>query len=261
VKPTRYCSPIIAGLWCGSNNKKVISGTYNFQKKSKYLRRKKTMTHTKDIQEIAVAFSNMLLDVQKKVSIRIALKDLENLKKARYKLCFAKKIGNKGYNVVWQSYSDYLTNNTFSWTPQYALFGSNTFQDNIQVRVSTNIVAIGLGETSILNRYGVLKKPTTGGPITGLTMDNRYGSIHPGIKQLSTGIDGKVVSKPIYVSENPIVKGEVFLRPVEKILVWFEQYIRTGTMFSTSRSREVEIDLTFQNTAAWKYKDQKWIKI
>jgi hypothetical protein len=219
------------------------------------------MSNTKDFRESAVEFNRMLLVVRKKVNIRIALKDLINLKKARYKLCFAKKIGNKRYNVVWQSYSDYLTNNSFSWTPQYALFGSNTFRDDIQVRVSTRTVAIGLGETSILDQYGVLRNPKTGGPTTGFTMDNRFGSIHPGVNQLSTGIDGKTVSRPIYVSENPIVKGEVVLKPVEKILVWFEQYIKTGTMFSRARSRKVEIDLTVGNIASWKYKDQKWIKI
>jgi hypothetical protein len=218
------------------------------------------MSHAKNLHELAVTFNKLLSDVQKKVTITIALNDLENLKKAGYKLCFAKKVGNNDYNVVWHSYLTYLHNNTFSWTPQYALFGSNFFKNNIQLIVSTNTVPIGPGETSILNQYGVLKKPTTGGTHKGFTMDNRYGRIHPGVRQLSMGIDGETVSKPIYVSENPIVKGKTVLEPVDRILVWFEQNIETGTMFNTSRSRQVEIDLTDENTASRKYKNQKWVK-
>jgi hypothetical protein len=219
------------------------------------------MTNEKKMQEMMLAFSQLLADVKKTVNIQIALKDLENLKKAKYKLCFAKKVGDKDYNVVWQSYLDYLHDNYFSWTPQYSLFGSNTFKDNIEVRVATNVVTIGLGETSILDSSGVLRDPKTGGSTTCFTMDNQYGSIHPGVNQLSTGIHGDAISTPIYVAEVPIVKGKVELTPVEKVLVWFEQYIETSTMFSTSRSREVEIDLTFQNTAAWKYENQQWKKI
>jgi hypothetical protein len=219
------------------------------------------MSDLKKYQAALMNFVSALAEVQKVVNIQIASGDLENLKKAKYKLCFAKKVGDSDYNVVWQSYSDYLSYNTFSWTPQYGLFGSNVFEDDIKVQVQTNIVTIGLGETSILNSYGVLGDPTTGGPTTCFTMDNQYGSIHPGVNQLSTGIDGTQISTPIYVAEAPIVKGTAELTPVEKVLVWFEQNIETSTMFSTARSNEVEIDLTFQNTASRKYENQKWITI
>ncbi|KNY25781.1 hypothetical protein [Pseudobacteroides cellulosolvens] len=202
-------------------------------------------------------FLKALNDVQKSVKVSIDINDLQNLKAANYCLCFAKKVNN-AYTVVWQSYDKYLVDNTFSWTPQYQLFGTNTFQDNITVNVNTNIVNIGLSETSILNQYGVLGNPVTGGADTGFTMDNQYGSIHPGVNQVSTGINGQITATPIYVAEAPIMQGTCFLQPVEKALIWFEQDIQTGTMFSTARSRDIEVDLTQTNSVHIQYKNQQW---
>lgn len=110
---------------------------------------------------------NSLLDAtQKSVIIQIAPDDFTTLKTSKYRLCFAKKVGDNDYNVVWQSYSKYLSNNTFSWTPQYELFGSNSFQDSVKVDVSTNVESIGLGETSILDVNGLLGAASTAGPST-----------------------------------------------------------------------------------------------
>ena len=195
---------------------------------------------------------------QKIVTIEIAPGDLTLLKKSGYKLCFAKKVGDADYNVVWQSYDAYLSNNEFSWTPQYQLFASNLFKANVQVKVSTNIVNIGLGQTSTLDEHGLLSSAVTGGPNISMTFVNDYGPIHPGINQLSTGIDGNQVSTPIYVAVDQVVTGETVLTPVETILVWFEQNVQTSTMFSTSRSQSVEIDLTFDNNATRLYSGGSW---
>ncbi|MFF7109129.1 MULTISPECIES: hypothetical protein [Pseudomonas] len=195
----------------------------------------------------------------KSVTIQIADEDLRSLKSAGYKLCFAKRVGDEAYNVVWQSYVQYLSNNNFSWTPMYQLFGTNTFQANVQVTVDTNKVDIGLGQQSTLDQSGLLGPVSTGGPETAITMINQYGSIHPGVNQLSTGIDGKQVSTPIYVAANPIVQGSTNLTPKETVLVWFEQNVQTSTMFSTSRSNAQEIDLTFSNSATYLYANQKWV--
>lgn len=203
-------------------------------------------------------FRAALLAAQKTVDILIDLEDLKTLKASSYKLCFAKKVGNEAYNVVWQSYGDYLANNEFSWTPSYQLFGSNTFVSNLTVKVATNKVDIGLGEQSTLDPAGVLSPPSTGGSPTAITMINNYGKIHPGVNQLSTGINGEQVSTPIYVATNPIVLGNAELTPVEKVLVWFEQNITTSTMFSTARSKSVEIDLTTTNNATRLYQGGQW---
>jgi hypothetical protein len=205
-----------------------------------------------------LSLRSALLATEKTVTITIAENDLKELKGSDYKLCFAKKVGNADYNIVWQSYTKYLVNNTFSWTPQYQLFGSNLFQGNIKVRVATNVVDIGLGETSVLDSTGVLGSASTGGSSTSLNLKNEYGSIHPGVNQLSTGIDGSKVSSPIYVAVKSVQKGDIELTPVEKVLVWFEQEIETRTMFSSSRSKSIEIDLTNADTATRLYKDQIW---
>ncbi|WP_095132621.1 hypothetical protein [Pseudomonas sp. Irchel s3h14] len=197
----------------------------------------------------------------KSVKIQIAAADLTLLKQSGYKLCFAKKVGNEAYNVVWQSYVQYLSNSTFSWTPQYQLFGANSFQANVQVDVSTNLVNIGLGQQSILDNAGLLGSATSGGPDTSITLVNNYGAIHPGISQLSTGIDGKQISTPIYVASAQVVTGQTVLTPVETILVWFEQNVQTSTMFSTSRSQSVEIDLTFDNNATRLYSGGIWTTV
>lgn len=204
-------------------------------------------------------FQAALTASTKLVDIQISTADLAELKTNDYRLCFAKKVGDADYNVVWQSYNKYLANNTFSWTPQYQLFGSNFFKGNIEVKVATNLVQIGLGETSVLDPNGILGAPKTSGPITAFTLKNEYGSIHPGVNQLSIGLDGSQVSTPIYVARKEIVMGEAKLTPVEKILVWFEQNIETSTMFSDARSNAVEIDLTLENTATRLYTNQKWV--
>jgi hypothetical protein len=202
--------------------------------------------------------TSTLAATQKTVKIQIASADLTRLKQSGYKLCFARKVQNEDYNVVWQSYTNYLSNSTFSWTPQYQLFGSNVFQAGLEVDVSTNLVSIGLGQQSVLDNSGLLGPAATGGPANSITLVNNYGPIHPGVSQLSTGIDGRQVSTPIYVAEAQVVNGATVLTPIESLLVWFEQNVQTGTMFSSSRSQSIEIDLSFDNNATRLYTGGSW---
>lgn len=203
-------------------------------------------------------FNEALEAVTKKVQINIMEGDFNTLKQSHYKLCFAKKVGDGDFNVVWQSYTDYLMYDNLSWTPQYSVFGSNNFESNVKVLANTNTVNIKLGETTVLSEAGVFQPPYTAGPPTGFTINNKYGKIHPGVNQISTGIHGETVSTPIYVAENPIVLGTDLLVPKEFVLVWFEQNIETSTMFSTARSKSVEIDMTSTNEATRLYKDGNW---
>jgi hypothetical protein len=227
----------------------------DLQKAVKSLLAAPTALKTTDYSKV---LTSSLAATQKSVKIQIASADLTQLKQSNYKLCFAKKVGNEDYNVVWQSYSNYLSNNTFSWTPQYQLFGSNVFQANVQVDVSTNLVNIGLGQQATLDTSGLLGPASSGGPEISITLLNNYGPIHPGVSQLSTGIDGKQVSTPIYVASQQVVTGSTVLTPVETILVWFEQNVQTSTMFSTSRSQSIEINLTDSNDAVRLYSGGSW---
>ena len=194
---------------------------------------------------------------QKDVNISIASQDLEVLKDNAYRLCFAKKV-NETFNVVWQSYQDYLAYNSFLWTPAYQLFGSNEFRSNVTVKVTTNVVNIELGQQATLDRARVLGPASTGGSTTGITMVNDYGQIHPGLNQLSTGIGGIQTSTPIYVAPDQIALGSDVLTPIEEVMVWFEQNIQTSTMFSDARSNSVTIDMTDSISQTRLYSNGRW---
>ena len=193
----------------------------------------------------------------KNVNITIASADLETLKDNDYLLCFAKKVNNT-FDVVWQSYRDYLSSNSFLWTPVYQLFGSNQFMGNVTVNVATNVVNIGLGQQATLDTAGVLGAASTGGPTTAITMVNDYGPIYPGVNQLSTGITGQQETTPIYVAQEQIVLGSDVLTPIDEVMVWFEQNIETSTMFSDAKSNSTTIDLTSSNSQTRLYSNGKW---
>lgn len=198
------------------------------------------------------SFSDALKELwnaaEKNVCVELDDKALEILKSNKYKLCFAKKVGEADYNVVWQSYDAYENFNNFSWVPLYQIFVTKTFKESVVVKVSSKQVKIGLGEQVTRDENGVLSEAITGGDGTALNLVNEGNMTHVGVNQLSVGIDGSEISTPIYVSQESILKGEIHLQPKEKVLVWFEQNIETGTMFSTSRSKAIEIDLTSRNS-------------
>ena len=205
--------------------------------------------------------------VEKQVVVKIRQKDFKTLKTGHYRLCFAKKIAEYEYNVVWKSFSNYLLNNVFSWTPQYRLFGSNQFRDGKAVNVSTNVVTISLGQTAILSPIGILQKAVSGGSPAGFTMRNKYGSIHVGVSQACTRLDGTPGCSPMYVSTAAALKGDIALTPVDKVLIWFQQDVVSGTMFSAARTDSLlsgaktdalELDLTKNSSVTCLFSEQAW---
>jgi hypothetical protein len=194
----------------------------------------------------------------KSVKILVDPSDLASLKENKYRLCFAKKVNNT-YNVVWQSYTDFIHQNSFSWTPVYQLFGTNTFQDNVTVDVETNAVSILLGQGATLDQDGNLGPASTQNPPTAISMTNEYGPIHPGLNQLSISPNGKSSVTPVYVGEYQIELGKDQLTPVDKVQVWFEQNVETSTMFSDDRTKITEIDLTFVDSGTRLYKNGVWV--
>lgn len=209
------------------------------------------MSNTKQIQTVTNTH-------RKTVKIQLTTHALDLMKSSGYKLCFAKKIENHSYNVVWWAYDDYLSNNLFSWIPKYTLFGANFFKDKRRVQVATNTQKIQLGQEAILNQNGVLESPKTGGNSSAINLINNYSPIHPGIKQTFIGIDGSRKTRPIFVTEQPIVPGTISLTPINKVLVWFEQNINTAIMFSTTRSNSIEIDMTNMQRTTRLYDGNKW---
>ncbi len=209
---------------------------------------------------LARAVRNATVASEKVVHINVAEGDLQTLKDNNYALCFAKKVKDGTYNVIWSSSFKYLALNDFSWTPMYQVFGTNTFEEGIKVKATALAKDIGLGEQATLNAAGIIGDIKTGGPDTGITLYNEYGPIHPGLNQLSTGIDGEQISNPFYVAESQIVTGDIVMTPVEKILVWFEQKVVTSQIFTTARAKSVEIDMTFSNEETRRYEGGEWVK-
>jgi hypothetical protein len=64
---------------------------------------------------------------------------------------------------------------------------------------------------------------------------------------------------PIYVSQQASMPGEYELTPMKTLLVWFQQNIQSGTMFTNSPSMSVEIDMTYTDAATRLYQNQQWI--
>lgn len=212
----------------------------------------------RDYLEKAMALQSAIGSAAKSVNIQIAAEDIRRLMSNGYRMCFAKKIGDAAYNVIWQSYKDFSENNTFSWTPQYQVFRTDNFQSGVTVKTSSNPKTIGLGQITTIDRFGILSDPITGGDTAALNVDNEYKATHIGVSQLSTGIDGKIVSTPIYVSENECMLGNAVLKPVEKVMIWFECNAQTSTMFTDMKTYGIEVDLTQKNSVNLKYEDEKW---
>lgn len=71
-------------------------------------------------------------------------------------------------------------------------------------------------------------------------------------------LNGKEESTPIFVSENQIILGNDSFEPVEKVMVWFQCNIESGTMLADLRSNAIELDLTETNTMDVEYADGIW---
>lgn len=193
----------------------------------------------------------------KTVTIQVAPQDLAMLRQSGYRLCVAMQVDGD-YDVVWKSASQYLASNQFQWVPWFQIFATNRFFDGASVQSLTNVVEIGLGEQSTLDQNGLLSPAMTMGPWQSVNLLNEYGPINPALNRLCTWIDGTKVATPIYVRQQQANVGTTEMTPVDKVLVWFEQNIQAGTMFSTARSQAVEIDLTVANAATRLYQEGAW---
>jgi hypothetical protein len=195
----------------------------------------------------------------KSVIIQIANADLELLRRNRYSLCFAKQMSDT-FGVVWQSYPLYLSANEFSWTSSYQLFGAKTFSPGHDATADTNLVGIALGQQSTLDATGSFEPAVQGGPPDSITMLNDGGPIYPGLSGLSAGLDGVQRMTPIFVAPIAIATGRIgVLTPTENLLVWFQQDIDAGTIFSQPAPGALKIDLTGVDTATRCYQNGGWL--
>lgn len=182
---------------------------------------------------------------EKQVIVELSKNTLESLKKAGYSLCFAKNV-NGTYNVIWKASKQYLGKTTFSWKPEYAVFGTNTYKNSIKVQADTNIENAELGQKCTLTEFGVMKRAVSGGVSTAITIKNEYGPIHSGISQVCV-IGNEKELTPIYVSTEERTKGEIVMTPEESVMVWFEANVETSTIFEDARTNAIVIDLSQKN--------------
>ena len=194
---------------------------------------------------------SLLEATAKSVTVRIDPAELRDLKDSGYALCFAKKVGDKDYNVIWKSMNKYLANNKFTWTPVYEISGTNTFEDSVKVETTTNIQSIGIGEITTIDDVGNLSAPVTGGDENSINVKNEYDKIHVVISQTSVNENGNMESTPIYVSKEKVILGESSYKPVEKVLVWFQANAETA----------IEINLTGKNSDTVEYKGGRWSRV
>ncbi len=201
------------------------------------------------------------MSTSKSVVIKIDHDDMKVLVNGGYNLCFAKKVGDSDFNVVWQSYdhTQYMSSNTFSWTPVYQVYGSNMFASSVTVSESCGPQTIGLGQTTTLDQYTAFSSPITGGSSKELTVINQFGPIHLGVSQMCIDITGQQQTTPIYLSEEQFTTGSVAMEPVEQVMVWFESKIATGTMFVDARSNPQIIDMTELNSVTYLYQKGNWV--
>lgn len=193
----------------------------------------------------------------KTVTIQIASQDLAVLKQAGYQLCIAKQVDG-AYDVIWQSSSQYLASNQFTWLSQFQIFAASEFRAGMLVQPMTDSVDIRLGQEATLDTFGIFRSPMMGGSESSVNLMNQYRPIHAGLTQFCTWIDGARRIAPIYVKAQQSVLGATALTPADRVLVWFEQNAEAGMMFSGPRSRAIEIDLTVDNTATRLYQNETW---
>lgn len=188
---------------------------------------------------------------KKSIIVKLDANSLSGLKKAKYALCFAKKV-NDTYNVIWRSTKKYLNKNTFSWEPEYKVFGTNTYETSIKVTADTEFARAELGQQCTLDADGNMHDAISGKNPQSVTVINEFGPIHFGISQVCT-IDGVEETTPIYVSQEERAKGDVMLTPKEKVMVWFEANVETSTIFEDAKTNKIEIDLTNRDTQTISY--------
>jgi hypothetical protein len=135
------------------------------------------------------------------------------------------------------------------------VFGARDFQPFTFANSGTNLANIALGQEVFLNDAGIIERPTTGDSSTGIRFINNFGSSHPALSQQLTDPTGTQAILPIYVS--PTSSSDL-LTPIPEVLVWFEQNLETGTMFSGPRQLSVTVDFTNVSTATRLFSNEEW---
>ena len=162
------------------------------------------------------------------ITIKIEKEDLRVLKDAGYQLCFAGRMKDTDFTVVWYAAEGYGSNNQIKVFDEYEIFASNGCDEKVLVDFSS--VAAEIGKECVIDKYGIISQPKTGQISEAIVLINDYGNLHPGLIRKGKGIKGEELCNALFLSRNLILPGEFEFFPTYEIKIWFAKNMQIGTI-------------------------------
>ncbi len=204
----------------------------------------------------------------KELLIEIGTNEYKVLKDNGYHLCIAKKVDDDKFNVIWQAYGDYSQSNKITWNENYKIFASLSREDREKVFANVLPEEISFGQEILLNVQGCFGSISQSKEKDSIGMINQYHPVYPGLYQECTDIYGNTKSLPFYLSSNQSIPGRFRTKPVDKILVWFEQSVESGIVISRymtsakgiSESTSIQLDMQEKSSMKIVFEQYQWKK-
>lgn len=199
----------------------------------------------------------------KSITIVLDNNSLRELRGRGFNLCFAKRLKDQEFNVIWRALNRYDSNNVFCWTPEYQVFGSNRYFVGDEIRTTVKPVDIDMGQKVILDENGQFSAPiNSSGNWEALSVENNYGNIHIGVNQVSE-INGNRSMDAIYLTPEACVKGNINLTPVDEVMIWFgmEYESMQGNIFSSDAMNSIVVDLNGRSSQTVEYARGRWNRL
>lgn len=191
-------------------------------------------------------------------SIKLTISDAARkfLREENLNLVLGKAVGSVDrptYRTAWHVLTPAELAQTLelSWTVNYT--GSFTTQEHFdpftKYTTEGNDLPMVAGHIYNVNNYGTMiedpnKSPTPDSSFTFLN-DMGYESLfHPVLKTPAPGAPPHSQGAPFWLGNHVLKKGSVSATPVEKVLVWFGQYVAGAAVLEEDRTVAVEFDLT-----------------
>ncbi len=202
----------------------------------------------------------------KQLIIEIDDDDFRVLKENAYCLCLAKRVKDCGFNVIWQAYHEFASNNTIKWEAEYEIFASFTRKDREVVFANVSPKAISPGEQILLKTEGCFGEISSLQDKNCIGMLNQYIPVYPGLCQKCTDIRGNTQFSPFFLCDDKCIPGTFLTEPTENIVVWFEQGAESGMISSyigkrmknISASNPISLELTDRDTIKIMFKGYQW---
>lgn len=176
----------------------------------------------------------------KELNIRVSENDLKILRENDYVLCVAKRVEDSYYNVIWQAEKNFTQNNRIIWDDKvsnYSLFASTSCHEGQTVFENILPIQISLGERAVLEKAGYFSGKEPGKEADEIEMRNLYEPVYPGLCQQCIDFNGETSIQPFFLSPVLCIPGEFRVKPVDKLLVWFEQDVRQGMIIRPEREK------------------------